>query len=112
MPRILIGRTLVPEHTCRPPRPCGSNMRATKPWVLKRADQFRPGPPPALSSAEWASDYNEVKTLGGANSTARTPEQTEAVKFWENINFGPSWQAAARELSTKKEMSLAECARL
>jgi hypothetical protein len=83
-----------------------------KPWVLKSADQFRPGPPPALSSPEWARDYNEVKTLGGTQSTARTPEQSEAVKFWGNINFGPSWQAAARELSSKKDMPLAECARL
>jgi hypothetical protein len=85
--------------------------RAT-PWVLKSADQFRPGPPPALSSAEWARDYNEVKSLGGTNSTTRTPEQTEAVKFWENINFGGSWQAASRELAIKKQLPLAECARL
>ena len=80
--------------------------------MLKSADQFRPGPPPALSSAEWAGDYNEVKSLGGTKSTARTPEQSEAVTFWENVNFGPAWQAAARELSIKKELPLAECARL
>jgi hypothetical protein len=83
-----------------------------KPWVLKSADQFRPGPPPALSSAEWAREYNEVKSLGGTKSTARTAEQSEAVKFWGNVNFGPAWQAAARELATKNEMSLADCARL
>ena len=92
--------------------PLWEQYARAKPWVFKSADQFRPGPPPALSSAEWARDYNEVKNLGGTKSAARTPEQTEAVKFWENINFGPSWQAAARELSIKKEMSLAECARL
>ena len=83
-----------------------------KPWVLKSVDQFRPGPPPALSSAAWARDYNEVKSLGGAKSTARTPEQTEAVKFWGNDNFGAAWQGAARELSTRKELGLAETARL
>jgi hypothetical protein len=92
--------------------PLWEQYARAKPWVLKSADQFRPGPPPALSSAEWARDYNEVKTLGGAKSTARTPEQTEAVTFWENVNFGPAWQAAARELSTQKELPLAECARL
>jgi hypothetical protein len=83
-----------------------------RPWVLKRADQFRPGPPPALSSAEWARDYNEVKSLGGAASTARTPEQTEAVTFWGNVNFGGAWQAAARELSIKNGLDLAASARL
>ena len=92
--------------------PMWEQYARAKPWVLKSADQFRPGPPPALSSAEWARDYNEVKSLGGTKSTARTPEQTEAVKFWGNANFGPSWQAAARELSIKKQLPLAECARV
>ncbi len=92
--------------------PLQEQYARAKPWVLKSADQFRPGPPPTLSSAEWARDYNEVKSLGGTKSTARTAEQTEAVKFWGNVNFGGAWQAAARELAMKKEMSLAECARL
>ena len=92
--------------------PVWEQYARAKPWVLKSADQFRPGPPPALSSAEYARDYNEVKSLGGTKSTARTAEQTEAVRFWGNVNFGGAWQAAARELAMKKEMSLAECARL
>jgi hypothetical protein len=92
--------------------PLWEQYARAKPWVFKSADQFRPGPPPALSSADWARDYNEVKILGGARSTARTPAQTEAVKFWENVNFGPAWQAAARELSLKKDMPLADCARV
>ena len=52
--------------------PLWEQYARAKPWVLKSADQFRPGPPPALSSAEWARDYNEVKSLGGTKSTART----------------------------------------
>src|SRR5262249_35648315 len=90
----------------------GEQWGAAKHGVLKGAARSRPAPPPALSSAEGARDYNEVKSLGGTNSTARTPEQSEAVKFWDNVNFGPAWQAAARELSIKKELPLAECARL
>jgi hypothetical protein len=43
--------------------PLWEQYARAKPWVLKSADQFRPGPPPALSSAEWARDYNEVKSL-------------------------------------------------
>jgi hypothetical protein len=92
--------------------PLWEQYARAKPWVLTSADQFRPGPPPALSSAEWAHDYNEVKSLGGTKSTARTPEQTEAVTFWGNINFGGAWQAAARELALQKELPLAQCARL
>jgi hypothetical protein len=53
-----------------------------KPWFMSSQAQFRPGPPPALNSERYAQDYNETKLLGGINSTARTPEQTEMVRFW------------------------------
>jgi hypothetical protein len=54
-----------------------------RPWVMARGDQLRPGPPPALTSDTWARDYNEIKAVGGRNSTRRTPEQTAMAKFWE-----------------------------
>jgi len=54
-----------------------------KPWVMASADQFRPGPPPSLSSETWKRDYAEIKALGGKNSTQRTAEQTAIAQFWE-----------------------------
>jgi PAP2 superfamily len=54
-----------------------------KPWVLTSPSQFRPGPPPALTSELWARDYNEIKAVGAKNSTTRTPAQTETARFWE-----------------------------
>ncbi|MBP2672196.1 MAG: phosphoesterase, PA-phosphatase related protein, partial [candidate division NC10 bacterium] len=54
-----------------------------KPWVMGSAEQFRPGPPPGLSSSLWARDYNEIKALGAKNSTQRTAEQTAIARFWE-----------------------------
>jgi hypothetical protein len=54
-----------------------------KPWMLSSADQVRPGPPPSLTSAVWARDYNEVKALGAKQSTQRTAEQTAIARFWE-----------------------------
>jgi len=62
--------------------PLGVAVSQHKPWFLKSASQFRPGPPPALTSAVWARDYNETKTFGAANSTVRTPEQTDIARFW------------------------------
>lgn len=53
------------------------------PWLLTSADQFRPGPPPALGSATWARDFNEVKAFGGALASRRSPEQTAMARFWE-----------------------------
>jgi PAP2 superfamily len=54
-----------------------------KPWVMISASQFRPGPPPALTSAQWARDFEEVKTPGGKTSAKRSAEQTEAARFWD-----------------------------
>jgi hypothetical protein len=83
-----------------------------KPWGMKSADQFRPGPPPQLTSAVYARDYNEVKEFGGTKSTKRTPQQTDAVRFWTQLNFGPSWNEAARQLSAWKGLNVAENARV
>ena len=92
--------------------PIFAQYAEAKPWVLKSADQFRPGPPPQLSSSLYARDYNETKNLGDAKSTARTQEQTDAVKFWTQINISPAWQEAARQISAAKGLGLAENARL
>ena len=63
--------------------PAVPHWGARRPWVMSRGDHFRPGPPPALTSALWARDYNEIKAVGGKTSTQRTPEQTAIAKFWE-----------------------------
>jgi hypothetical protein len=65
-----------------------------RPWVMPRGDHFRPGPPPALTSATWARDYNEIKAVGGRNSTQRTPEQTAIAKFWEATAPAVYWPVA------------------
>ena len=44
--------------------------------------QFRPKPPIALESDQWAKDYNEIKELGAKNSSKRSPQQTEDARFW------------------------------
>jgi PAP2 superfamily protein len=52
------------------------------PWVLRRADEFRPPPPPPLESRAYARATNEVKELGAANSTSRAADQTQIGRFW------------------------------
>jgi PAP2 superfamily len=80
------------------------------PLVLERPDQFRPGPPVALASQEWASDYNEVKAYGARNSTLRTPEQTETAKFW--LMTGPqAYHPIVRQLISAHHMKLVDSAR-
>jgi len=65
--------------------PLGVDAATAKPFALAAPDQFRPGPPPALSSETWSRDYNEVKSLGALDSSARTAEQSATVLFWASV---------------------------
>lgn len=55
------------------------------PFAMTSHDQFRPAPPPALTSALYAADLNEVKALGRFDSTLRTPEQTQLALLWQAV---------------------------
>ena len=57
------------------------------PFVLNNGAQFRPGPPPAVTSQAYIQALNEVKSLGQNTSTTRTADQTVIAKFWA----GPIW---------------------
>lgn len=49
---------------------------------IKSPDQFRVGPMPALTSKQYAEDFNEVKSIGANQNSTRTEEQTFIAKFW------------------------------
>jgi hypothetical protein len=81
------------------------------PFTMRNSSQFRPEPPPALTSSEWADDYNLTKTLGAANSTVRTPEQTEIGLFWTD-HAGLQYGRAFRALVIARDLDVSDSARL
>ena len=91
--------------------PLTAQYARARPWGFDKPDRFRPGPPPDLTSALYARDYNETKDLGGARSTQRTVAQTDAVKFWSQANLVLSWHQATRQLAAARQMNLADCSR-
>ena len=82
-----------------------------KPWLMTNPAQFRPGPPPKLTSEVWARDYNEVKALGGKISTQRTAEQTEIARFWE-ATLPPIYYGLVRSVATVPGRDVTQNARL
>lgn len=79
------------------------------PFTLLSASQYWLPGPPALSSPEYARDFNEVKSLGGQVSTARTNEQTEIARFWFE---GPAaWYRVARAASEARGLDQWDSAR-
>lgn len=58
-------------------------LGSVKPFVIQSSSQFQPNKkPPALTSEEYAKDFNEVKVMGGKENSKRTPEQQELADFW------------------------------
>jgi hypothetical protein len=89
------------------------------PFALISGDQFRPGPPPALTSADYTAAYLEVKALGGNGTitpSTRTPEQTEIALFWAGVGVSNSgiaiWNQIAQTVAAEHSLSLADSARL
>lgn len=80
------------------------------PFTLLSASQFWLPGPPALTSATYARDYDEVKRLGGKVSTARTAEQAEIAQFW--FQGPPAWNVIARVVATGRSLDTRDSARL
>jgi hypothetical protein len=82
------------------------------PFALASPDQFLPAPPPPLTSTRYARDFNEVKALGSANSTIRTPEQTETAIFWQSDTPTAIWNRVADDLAQPRDRSMLANARI
>jgi hypothetical protein len=73
-----------------------------RPFLLDSASQFRAGPPPSLTSQQYAKDLNETEAYGAVDSTVRTPEQKAIAFFWvgNNINqYNVTMQTAINDHS-------------
>ena len=92
------------------PLTVASQWPTLKPFAMTSPSQFRPKPPIALESEQWAKDYNEIKELGEKNSSKRSARQTEDARFW--LMTGPrSTHPLERQIIIQKEMSVIESAR-
>jgi hypothetical protein len=81
-----------------PGTPMFSNWSVVRPFVVDSASQFRvaPGDIFDLTSARYASEYNQVKQQGDALKRGAMPdsEQSDIARFW--ASGGVDWNANAR----------------
>ncbi|MDQ8202468.1 vanadium-dependent haloperoxidase [Pelagicoccus sp. SDUM812003] len=87
-----------------------------KPFTMKSGDQFRPKPPPAIDSEEFAEATNEVQRLGHRDSTERSEYETNSTIFWSD-DLGTAtppghWNVVAQDISREQGLSFTENARL
>ena len=86
------------------------------PFVLTSGTQFQPPPPPAINSAEYAAEVNQVETLGSATSTVRTAAETASARFWSDLagTFDPPghWNQIGEIAALNNHSSLQTSARM
>jgi PAP2 superfamily len=81
------------------------------PFAIDFANQFRPGPPPALTSDTYEDSFNEIKSIGIHNGTTATPDQKQIGLFW-NGAIQNYWNEIAQTLSIDHDLTTAQNARL
>jgi len=90
------------EYRYIPPANYGlAGYHMLTPFFMQSNDQFLPGPPYDVNSPEYATDFNEIETLGSLTGSTRTTDQTELGTFWtENPNR--SWNVIARSVMASR----------
>ena len=91
--------------------PLGPHWGAVTPFTLESLQDFRFPGPPALTSARYAQDFNEVKAVGAKHSTLRTVEQTAIAMLWEPPGT-LSYNAALRAMPDLTQKRMVEQARV
>jgi hypothetical protein len=94
-----------------PKQPQLTQWPGVTPFALEKASQFRPGPPPALTSDTYTNSFNEVKSLGISNSATATPDQAVTGRFW-NGAIQNYWNEIAQTAALDRKLKTAETARL
>ena len=94
-----------------PPQPQFTHWSRVMPFALQQASQFRPGPPPALTSDTYSDVFNEVKAFGIANSTAASADQALTGRFW-NGAIQNYWNEITQTAAVNHNLTTAQNARL
>ena len=95
----------------------GASFGSTRTWVIQNLAQFRPPPPPALTSQQYTNAFNEVKQKGALNNSTRTQDETNIAVFWANDRDGTykpmgQYLDIARVVATQRGNTIVENARL
>lgn len=79
------------------------------PFLVQSADQFRTAGPYPLDSAAYTADFDEVKSLGKDDSSARTAEQSHIAAFWQSSPAG-GYNALGRRFVAEQSLSTRDSA--
>jgi hypothetical protein len=87
------------------------SLARTQTFVIPSPSSHRPDAPPALTSATYTADFDEVKAIGDAASTVRTADQTQSARFFAGT-AETFWNRVAVTAAVRRRTTLAENARI
>jgi hypothetical protein len=116
------GREADPKYVQPPPGPgvfepdptrpvLGIRLSKVRPLALDSPWQFRPEGPYALTSQQYAIDFEEVKRLGRFDSMARTDGQTIDALFWTDHDLR-QWNEGMHRLAADRGLDFVQTARM
>lgn len=82
-----------------------------RPFTMRTAADFLPGPPPLLTSETWKRDYNLTRIYGGNTSTIRSTAETEIGIFWTD-NTAAQYSRMLNNLVSNYNLGVEDSARL
>lgn len=94
-----------------PPQPQFTHWSRVTPFALQSANQFRPNPPPALTSDSYSNAFNQIKSLGIVDSTTATSDEALTGRFW-NGAIQNYWNEISQTLSLANNLTTPQSARL
>lgn len=81
------------------------------PFLVPDAAMFATTGPLALDSTAYTAEFDQVKSLGAAMGSTRTPDQTEQARFWADHAVA-MWTRIIQQLSESQDLTNVESARL
>ena len=94
-----------------PTPPVDVKLGNVRPFTFDSQSKYRPGEPYELTSSRYARDVNELKDIGRATNSTRTPFQTEHARFFSDQAYA-QYSRAVRGVAVANGLDLAESARL
>ncbi len=87
------------------------HWRNLTPFGIRSTQQFRSGPPPALTSRRYTRSYREVQQVGDVNSTLRPQDRADVARYFAVASAPHVWNSVAQQVSLSHRRSLSEQAR-
>lgn len=76
-------------------------------WVISSGSVFRPPPPPAMGSASFVGDLDELRRL----STSRSTAQADTARYWASESPSSRWEVFMRDEIERRELTPMRAAR-